>query len=66
MGKVSVWTGFSIATLLWVPISLVAGFLVMYMGWDKTVHPLIWLPIAAVIVFVVAIPYLSYVGKKSQ
>jgi len=36
------------------------------MGWDKTVHPLIWLPIAAVIVFVVAIPYLSYVGKKSQ
>jgi Na+-transporting methylmalonyl-CoA/oxaloacetate decarboxylase beta subunit len=66
MGKVSVWTGFGIASLLWVPIYLVVGYLTMYFGWDKTIHPLIWLPIAAVIVFVVAIPYLKYVEKKSQ
>jgi len=66
MGKVSVWKGFAIATFLWIPISLVIGYLVMYFSWDKTIHPLIWLPIAAVIVIVIAIPYLRYIDKKSQ
>ena len=66
MGKVTVWTGFAIASLLWIPIYLVVGFLVMYLGWDKTIHPLIWIPISAVIVFVIAIPYLRYIDKKSK
>lgn len=65
MGKVSVWKGFAIASLLWIPIYLVVGYLTMVLGWYQTIHPLIWLPIAAVIVFLVAIPYLRYVEKKS-
>jgi len=65
MGKASVWRGFTIASLLWILVYLVVGYLVIQVGWDKTIHPLIWLPIAAVIVFVVAIPYLRYIEKKS-
>jgi Na+-transporting methylmalonyl-CoA/oxaloacetate decarboxylase beta subunit len=66
MSKVSVWKGFAIASLLWILVYLVVGYLVIYFGWDKTIHPLIWLPIAAVIVIVIAIPYLRYIDKKSQ
>jgi Na+-transporting methylmalonyl-CoA/oxaloacetate decarboxylase beta subunit len=64
--QTSVWKGFGIASLLWVPISLGVSYLVMYLGWDKTIHPLIWLPISTIIVFIIAIPYLTYVGKKSK
>jgi Na+-transporting methylmalonyl-CoA/oxaloacetate decarboxylase beta subunit len=66
MSKGLVWKGFVITSLLWILVYLVVGFLVMYFGWDKTIHPLIWLPISAVVVFVIAIPYLRYIDKKSQ
>ena len=51
MGKVSVWKGFAIASLLWIPIYLVIGYLTIVLGWDQTIHPLISLPIASVIIF---------------
>ncbi len=66
MNQKPVWKGFGIATLLWIPISLIAGYLAMYLGWDKSIHPLIWLPISAIVVFIIAIPYLAYIGKKSE
>ena len=66
MNQKPVWKGFGIAYLLWIPISLVIGLLVIYLDLDKTIHPLIWLPISALIVFIIAIPYLNYIEKKSK
>jgi len=66
MNQKPVWKGFGIACLLWIPISLVIGLLFMYLDLDKTIHPLIWLPISAVIVFIIAIPYLNSIEKKNR
>ena len=66
MSQKSVWQGFGIATLLWIPISLITGYLVWYLGWDKIIHPVIGLLISAIIVFIIAIPYLTYIEKKSK
>ncbi len=66
MEQKAVWKGFGIASLLWIPISLVVGYLTMYFGWDNSIHPLVWLPISTAIVFLIAIPYLIYLGKKSK
>ena len=64
--KSELWKGFGIASLLWIPIFFVVGYLVEYIGWNKTIHELIWLPISAIIVFIIAIPCLHYLEKKSQ
>ena len=66
MSKKEVWKGFGIASLIWIPVSLIVGYLVVYLEWDKTINELIWLPISAIIVFIIAIPYLNYLGKKTK
>jgi Na+-transporting methylmalonyl-CoA/oxaloacetate decarboxylase beta subunit len=60
-----VWKGIWIATIIWIPTYIIVGNLIIYFGWDKSIHPLINLPISAVIVLLIAIPYLTYKGKKS-
>jgi hypothetical protein len=60
-----VWKGIWIATIIWIPTYIIIGMLTAYFSWDKSIHPLIYLPISAVIVLLIAIPYVIYREKKS-
>ena len=49
----------------WIPISLVVGFVINFLGWDKT-FPLLSLVVALVIFLIFVVPLVAHLEKKSQ
>ena len=49
----------------WIPISLIVGYIVNFLGWDET-FPLLSLVVALVIFLIFVVPFVAHLEKKSQ
>ncbi len=49
----------------WIPISIIVGYIVHFLGWDET-FPLIYLVIALVIFLIFVVPLVDHLEKKSR
>jgi len=49
----------------WIPISLVVGYVVNFLGWDET-FPLLSLVVALVIFLIFVVPLVAHLERKSK
>jgi sugar phosphate permease len=49
----------------WIPISLVVGYVINFLGWDET-FPLLSLVVAMVIFLIFVVPLVAHLEKKSK
>ena len=50
----------------WIPISIIVGYIVHFLGWDETFSFLTYLVIAAIIFLVCVVPFVAHLEKKSR
>jgi len=50
----------------WIPTSLIVGYIIFFLKWHETVHPLIDIVITSVIFLLYAIPLVRYLEKKKK
>lgn len=59
------WDGFGLASLIFAIVSLLTGFTTAILGWTA-IHPLLWLPISAILTLAIALPYLHLKKKQDR